>query len=870
MSQIQRQQASGSTSHLWEDKETQDFYESMTDLRVHVPAIVYKVKDAPPLDAEDDQADQTALDEAEAALENDPEGDGGGEGNGDEVNGDGDSNVDGGPNSDVGDEDMATPLPDEREDDSWGDGLTATDPMMVLCEKLPTCVNRNTIDEAAVEFASNLNNKCNREVLSLALFKVRRSRLDLLPLFARLVATIHPGIPEVAEELAGHLQGEFRFFRRKRLQDNLESQIKNVRFLAELTKFRMVKPAVVLMCLQVLLRTFKGVDIDLICSILETCGRFLYRTGTTHVRVKRLLEILKKKREAFNLDTRHNSMIDNAFYNCNPPEHTQVQRKVRPIIHEFFRHMVYDETSGKASTEAGLKAMRKFPWNDEEFYAYAVKCFVRSWKVKFDKVTYLARLLYKINVANQPDARDSLHIMVVDAVVEEIRVGMEVNNHTHNQRRLCTVKYLAELYRYKLVDSKVIFTTLFSLISSVSFMDPPDNYFRCKLVCTLLDTCGPYFILGGTFSKGRLQDFLVYFQRYAFFTKQQPLPSDTDITISDTIEILALKGLQLFETVEEADAAIHDIEVHQRQKLVSAHQLAGGSNGGIEKKPGDDDDGERQTDSEDDDGGSDSDSDDDEDDEMNGLKDAEEDAEENAEEDTDGDVRFRGDEDEEEEIESDADDDAFVKEFEKMMANEIEARRNDTATTSSIQKLDVAIPMHLKGSKPLLQVDDGDSAGEEKVVFTLLNRKGATQKATQLVVPIASGLADRMMARQEAEALERRRNAKFVIGYEEREQEKELEAEELAYQQSAFGGGGGGGGYGGRGRRPGIRLFSSSSGRGRGRSRGGLNPAREKRKKDQEFLREMGYSKTSKPPSQNHAAYRGGPIPSSATENGDW
>lgn len=489
---------------MWEDKETQDFYEGMTDLRVHVPAIVYRVKDAPPLDAEEDdqdKADQVALDEAEAALE-DIDGDGGGAAE------DGD-----------GDDDVATPLPgdggeeeEEEEDDSWGDSLTATDPMMVLCERLPTCVNRKTIDEAAIEFASNLNNKGNREILALALFKVRRSRLDLLPLYSRLVSTVHPGIPDVAEQLVGHLQGEFRFFRRKKIQDNLESQIKNVRFLAELTKFRMAKPAVVLMCLQVLLRSFRGVDIDLICSILETCGRFLYRTGATHVRVKKLLEILKKKRAALNLDTRQNSLIDNAVYYCNPPEHKQVQRKVRPIIHEFFRHMVYDETSGKAATEDGLKTMRRFPWNDEEFYAYAIKCFVRSWKVKFDKVTYLARLLYKMNTPQ--DAKDSLAIMVVDAVLEEIRVSMEVNNHTHNQRRLCTIKYLGELYRYKLVDGKTIFSTLFSLISSVQFMDPPDNYFRCKLVCTLLDTCGPYFIRGGSFSTGRLQEFLIYFQRY--------------------------------------------------------------------------------------------------------------------------------------------------------------------------------------------------------------------------------------------------------------------------------------------------------------------------------------------------------------------
>ena len=70
--------------------------------------------------------------------------------------------------------------------------------------------------------------------------------------------------------------------------------------------------------------------------------------------MKRLLEILKKKRAAKNLDSRHNSMIDNAFYNCNPPEHKQATRKVRPIIHEFFRYMVYVVACSTRSASRGL------------------------------------------------------------------------------------------------------------------------------------------------------------------------------------------------------------------------------------------------------------------------------------------------------------------------------------------------------------------------------------------------------------------------------------------------------------------------------------------------------------------------------------
>ena len=61
-------------------------------------------------------------------------------------------------------------------------------------------------------------------------------------------------------------------------------------------------------------------------------------------------------------------------------------------------------------------------------------------------------------------------IQVVDGVLEDIRLGMEINIPKLNQRRVAMVKYLGELYNYRMVDSAVIFRTLYSFISyGVSF-----------------------------------------------------------------------------------------------------------------------------------------------------------------------------------------------------------------------------------------------------------------------------------------------------------------------------------------------------------------------------------------------------------------
>lgn len=91
---------------------------------------------------------------------------------------------------------------------------------------LSNCVNREMIDNAAIDFLVTLNNKHNRKKLVRTLFGVNRTRLDLLPFYARLVAILYPAIPEVANELCQMLRQDFKFHVRKKDQINIESKIK--------------------------------------------------------------------------------------------------------------------------------------------------------------------------------------------------------------------------------------------------------------------------------------------------------------------------------------------------------------------------------------------------------------------------------------------------------------------------------------------------------------------------------------------------------------------------------------------------------------------------------------------------------------------
>eukprot|EP00057_Strongylocentrotus_purpuratus_P014034 XP_011668508.1 PREDICTED: regulator of nonsense transcripts 2 [Strongylocentrotus purpuratus] len=217
---------------LWEDDDTRTFHENLINLRSMVPAILFKDTDNTsnqrPGDKEEDKLDKLeddikaleieADEEEEAAIEEGEEAAEGAEGEEETVEEDTEGKAG---------EEMVL---DEIETAEGDDGKL----------HIP----------AAVDFCLNLNTKSNRKKLSKALFNVPRVRLDLLPFYSRLVATLYVCMPDIATDLAERLKGEFRWHVRKKDQMMVESKIKVSRFIGELTKFKMCSKADTLQCLK--------------------------------------------------------------------------------------------------------------------------------------------------------------------------------------------------------------------------------------------------------------------------------------------------------------------------------------------------------------------------------------------------------------------------------------------------------------------------------------------------------------------------------------------------------------------------------------------------------------------------------------------
>jgi regulator of nonsense transcripts 2 len=276
----------------------------------------------------------------------------------------------------------------------------------------------------------------------------------------------------------------------------------------------------------------------------------------------------------------------------------------------FIRHLVHDVLS-KKTIDKVLKLLRKLDWEDEAVRRSLHKVFTKPWKIKYGNMSLLAMLTYDLQRYHPEFA-----LAVVDQVLEDVRRGLEQNVYKTNQRRVATLKFLGELYIYRMIGSGLIFDTLWSLVtfghreSSVRSpyawilfditadshplphepcpVDMPDDFFRIRLVCVLLDTCGMCFDAGS--HKKKLDNFITFFQvtspsfclsqdlmfpQYYVLCKEE-LPMDVDFIYHDSLEVCdhdfviptfnaddlmeaVRPKLTLFKVVHEAAVAVDEM-----------------------------------------------------------------------------------------------------------------------------------------------------------------------------------------------------------------------------------------------------------------------------------------------------------------------
>lgn len=316
----------GDGAGIWEDDDERRFYENLVDLKGKVPAIL--LEDGKKKKTDTDEQVGKKLDPAEV-----PE---------------------------------ATKTAETADDQSTSiANRTIGAQVDALLARLPELTNKDIVDQTAIDFCF-LNSKASRNRLVKALTEVPKGRSDLLPSWSRLVATLGRYMPDVPKGLVDYLDAEFRSLQRRKEKDFLgQVRLSNIRYLAELTKFGIVPEHVVFHCLKVSLDDFSRMNIEILCNLIENCGRYLLRNPETAPRMMSFLETLQRKKSVQHIGQPERMLIDNAVYYVDPPERSAIEQKERTPMELFVRKLIYVDMT-KRNYSKILKQIRRLHWEETE------------------------------------------------------------------------------------------------------------------------------------------------------------------------------------------------------------------------------------------------------------------------------------------------------------------------------------------------------------------------------------------------------------------------------------------------------------------------------------------------------------------------
>ncbi|KIX92316.1 uncharacterized protein Z520_11924 [Fonsecaea multimorphosa CBS 102226] len=695
---------SGEGAGIWEDEEERRFYENLIDLKGRVPGIL--------------------LEDSKKRLEPDDHGEAS------------TAAVEGGTSKPLENDDQSTAITNK----------TVGAQVDAILLRLPELQTKDMVDQVALDFCF-LNSKASRNRLVKAIQEVPKGRIDLLPLYARLAATLGQYMPDVVQGLISHLDDEFRSLQRRKSKDFLgQIRMANIRYLAELTKFGIVPEHVIFHCFKVSLDDFSRMNIEIIAHLLENCGRYLLRNPETSPRMASFLETLNRKKSAQHMGAQERMLIENALYYVDPPQRSAIQQKERTPTELFVRQLVYVDMT-KRNYMKVLKTIRKLHWEEKEVVQMLEKIFSKPGKVKFSNIHLLAVLLQALLRYHQEFA-----IGIIDNILEQITLGLEQNDFKFNQRRVAEVKYLGELYNYKMIDSTVVFDTLYRIVTfgheggtpqpgNFTPFDPPDEFFRIRLICTLLDTCGICFDRGS--SRKKLDFFLTFFQYY--MATKDPLPMEIEFLVQDTYSLVRPNWKVVTEIGEAAKLFAEAVSANYRQQGAdkSAEQPEDVEDSGSEDALGE---GDAEL-------------------EAEIAHSSDEEAEAGPEEDT-GEEKEDVDSDEEEQIvvlrqEEHLDPEAeaeFDRAFEKMMAESLDSRKFERKT-----HFDVPLPIRKIQRAPVEPNEDEPSPAPQAEANTM---------AFSLMTKKDSSFAVSMKSQQAAEREEQQRIKNLVLNYDLREDDQ--------------------------------------------------------------------------------------------------
>lgn len=429
--------------------------------------------------------------------------------------------------------------------------------MKEILHSLSVTSSKDGVDSLATRFAE-LNSPLARRMLISAFTNIPIHEQHQLPFYCRFLASVNPIAPEVAKKVVEDLSSYFLWLQKKRKVNAVGSRrLFNIRYFAELAKFGLMTKFEVFHKLKTMIERLDTKNIENIFVLFEACGRYLMRKPQFHELMVKCLEVLDATKNKAKLTADDKAMIKAAVTYVTPPSRggAVVPAKQRSIAEQYVRHLIYHELADNSDNELVLSQLRRLDWSDADTCQSVIKVFTKVWKARYAHVPVLAHFVAKLSVYHR-----HFRVKVLDGLLESIRRGLETNHFEQSQQRITQVKYLAALAKEQVVSPVIIFDVLFQILmyghanggypqrGEFCPLDPADDFFRIRLVCSIMEADGIVALLQNRHAKRFAM--LVAFLQYYIVTKDR-LSMDVDFQVQDTLHLID-PNLKLFMNPEAA------------------------------------------------------------------------------------------------------------------------------------------------------------------------------------------------------------------------------------------------------------------------------------------------------------------------------
>lgn len=174
---------------IWEDEEERKFYEDLVDLKFKVPPILLEDKKKKAVEGAPATNGTAAVEEPKITESQED----------DKVSSGSDFEFD---SENEGEEKKKEELTEDTSTIIANKTIGAQVDALLI--RLPEFTNRDLIDQAAIDFCF-LNSKASRNRLLKTLQEIPRGRSDLMPYYARLIATLHKYLPDIGNTMVTYV-----------------------------------------------------------------------------------------------------------------------------------------------------------------------------------------------------------------------------------------------------------------------------------------------------------------------------------------------------------------------------------------------------------------------------------------------------------------------------------------------------------------------------------------------------------------------------------------------------------------------------------------------------------------------------------------